>query len=294
MGLTMTEALRSIQVPDPTLAGVIKTYAKEAPVLDKLRYESAIGGKVSFNRWVTLPTSGFRPIGTEFTASEGVTEQVSEDMKLSGGRVEIDRAIVRRTGPASVVTQEQMQVIAHARKWNETFYKGDGTNDSFTGLQARITGDQLIPNGTASLDLTLLDKLILNMRGDDRWLVMGTGLIARIWAKSRNSTNVNFVPGNFGESPSSYNGIPIIPAGEKADESEILDFSETGSTTSIYGLSFEDGVGVVGAQTAMPEIIRDNPQKVDGSYLIEWDSNFQIKTKRSAYRLSGITDTAIS
>lgn len=290
----MAEALRSIQVPDPTTAGVIKTYVKEAPVLDKLRFDQAIGGKVSVNRWVTLPTSGFRPIGTEFTASEGTTEQISEDMKLSGGRVEIDRAIVRRTGPSSVVTQEQMQIIAHARKWNETFYKGDGTSNSFTGLQARITGDQLLVNGDAPLDLNLVDQMILAMRGSDRWLVMGTGLISRIWAKSRTSTNVKFVPGNFGESPSTYNGVPIIAAGEKADESEILDFSETNSTSSIYGLSFEDGIGVMGAQTAPIEAILDNPQKVDGSYLIEWDSNFQINTKRSAYRISGITDAAIA
>lgn len=290
----MVEALRSITMPDPTIAGVVRTYAKEAPVLDKLRFAQAIGGKISLNRWVTLPDAGFRPIGTEFTASEGVTEQIDEDMKLSGGRVEIDRAIVRRTGPASVITQEQMQIIALARKWNETFYKGDGTGNSFTGLQARITGDQLIPNGVAALDLNKLDQMILAMRGDDKWLVMGTGMISRIWAKSRTSTNVNFVPGNFGESPSTYNGIPIIAAGEKADESEILDFSETSSTTSIYGLSFEDGIGVMGAQTAPIETILDNPQKVDGSYVIEWDSNFQINTKRSAYRVSGITDAPIA
>jgi hypothetical protein len=294
MALTMVEALRSITMPDPTTAGVIKTYAKEAPVLDKLRFGTAVGGKVSLNRWKTLPTAGFRPIGTEFTASTGETEQISEDMKLSGGRVEIDRAIVRRTGPASVVTQEQMQIIALARKWNETFYKGDGTSNSFTGLQARITGDQLINNGVAALDLGKLDDMILAMRGSDKWLVMGTGMISRIWAKSRTQSNVNFVPGNFGESPSTYNGIPIIAAGEKADESEILDFSETSSTTSIYGLSFEDGIGVMGSQTAPVETILDNPQKVDGSYVIEWDSNFQINTKRAAYRIDGITDTAIA
>jgi len=294
MGLTMAEAVLSVQVPDPILFGVIKTFTKEAPVLDMLRFDKAIAGKVSVNRWKSLPTSAFRAIGTDFVHSAGTIEQIDENMAISGGRVEIDRAIVRRTGRASVVTQELMQIIAHAKKWNETFFKGDGTGESFTGLQSRITGDQLISNGVASLDLNKLDKMLLAMRGSDKALVMGSGMVARIWAKSRTSTNVNFVPGNFGESPSTYNGVPIIQAGEDASESEILDFSETTSTSSIYGLSFEDGIGVMGAETAPIEYILDNTQNVDGGYVIEWDSNFQINTKRAAYRLSGITDAAIA
>ena len=302
MALTLAEYLRSQQVMTPRLAGVIKVFTKNAPILGDaqnigaalpaLRWEDTVGGVVSFTRQKTLPNVGFRALNAEFDAVEGETELITENLKLIGTRIEVDRALVPRGNRAGLVTQQEMQVASLARKWNETFFKGDGSSNSFTGLQNRLTtsGENLIDNGGGGLDLYKLDKILLEMRGDDRALFMGTGVAARLFQKAKEQGNVNYTPAIYGQSPATYNGVPIILAGEKADESEILDFSETGDTSSIYVLSLEVGRGVVGSQTQPLQVISYDENKVDSSYLVEWDNNFVIKTKRSAFRLSNIAD----
>ena len=292
--LTMAEALRAIQQPDPTLAGVVQTYAEESPILQFLRFTQGIGGKSSFNRWKTLPTSGFRALNAEFADSAGVTEKVEEDLKISGGRVLIDDAIVDRT-PQAVIEQEMMQLISLARTWNYTWFKGDGTANSFTGAQARIIGDQLIDTGTAKLDLNFLDKALLALRGSDVKIMMGSDMEARINQKSRTSPNVNYIPSNFGEAISTYNGYPIANAGLTTADGEVLDFSEGTGTdeSSIYVVSFDPLKGAVGSQTTAPKVKYTDANSSTGSYKVQWDSNFQFKTLRSAYRIKGITDLAI-
>ena len=307
MALTLAEYMRSQQVMDPRLAGVIKVFTKNAPILGDgqnigapipaLRWENTVGGIVSWVREVSLPTAAFRALNTDFDATEGATEKITEDLKLIGARIEADRAIAPRGNGAGLVTQKLMQVAAVARKFNQTFFKGDGTSNSFTGLQTRLatSGENLIDNGGEALDLYLLDKILLNMRGEDRALYMGSGMAARIQQAAKTQPNVNYTPEIFGQGPARYNGVPIVLAGEDASEAEILGFTEEGTTdkTSIYVLSLDATRGVVGAQTRPLQVLDYDKNKVDESYLIEWDCNFIIKTKRAAYRLKNIADAAI-
>ena len=296
--LTMAEALRSRQQPDPTTAGVIKTYMAEAPVLQLMRWKKGVGGKVSVVRWKTLPTSGWRALNAEFTDSAGETEKIEEDLYISGGRVIIDDAIIDRE-PQAVPEQEMMQVIAHARNWNTEFYKGSGAANNITGIQSRITGSQLIDNGTAALDLNNLNNAILNVRPADKAsmaIIMGTGMESILWEKANDNSGVRYVPGDFGGKPATYNGIRIVNAGLQTDDSEILDFSEGAGTneTSIYVVSFDPLKGVVGAQTTLPKVKKTDENSSQESYKVQWDSNFQINTVRSAYRISGITNASIA
>ena len=303
MALSLVEYMRSQQVMDPRLPGVIKVFTKNAPILGDaqnlgiglpaLKWVNSVGGVVSWTRQVSLPTAAFRALNSEYDASEGVTEKKTEDLKLIGARIEVDRALEPRGNGQGIVEQQIMQVAALARKWNETFYKGDGEDNTFTGLQERIDGDQEVDNEGAGLDLYKLDKMILELRGDDPVIVMGTGLAAWLFKAAKEQTNIQYAPAQFGVSPATYNGIPIMLAGEDASEDEILDFSEAGTTTSLYLLSLDTERGVVGAQTQPLQVLDYDQNKVDQSYLVEWDNNFMIKTKRSAYRLKSIANVAV-
>jgi len=295
--LTMAEALRAIQVPTPTTAGVIKTFDEESPILRLLKFKQGIGGKVSVNRWKTLPASAPRALNAEFVATVGETETIEEDLEIYGGRVELDDAIEDRT-PGALAQQEMMQLTAMARKWNYDYFKGSGASNEMTGQQLRITGDQVHGMGANPLNLNFLDKFLLNIRGGDRAnvkLIMGADMEALIWQYARTKNNVNYVPANLGESPSSYNGYEIVNAGQQIDDTEVLDFSEGVGTdeTSIYIISFDEIKGSVGAQTTLPKVKMTNTDSTVESYKVQWDSNFQNNTLRGAYRLHGITDAAI-
>lgn len=304
-GVTLAEYMRAVQVSDPTLAGVVRTYIDNAPILGQaqnigaplpaLGFQNTVGGKVSFTRQKTLPATAFRAIGTEFDATVGETETVSEDLKIGGGRVQFDRALINRGGEQGAIEQQAMMIASFARNWNKSFYKGDGGSNSFTGLQARLTtaGKNLIDNEDAGLNLYLLDKVLLNVRGDNLVLAMGRGMAARLQQGAKTLRNVNYTPATYGVSPATYSGVPILLAGEETDESEILDFGETADTTSIYVMSLGE-TGVVGAQTKPMEVFwPTGRQEVDSPFIVEWDSNFIIKNPRSAIRIKGIKDAAI-
>lgn len=293
MGLTIAEALRARQMPDPTLAGVVRTFTDNAPVLDVMQFSNYIGQTVSVNRTTTLNTSAFRAIDSDYTASAGVTEQITQALKIAGGRVEIDRAVRKMSGPEAVAEQEAMQAASLARLFQYTFLKSAGASNSFTGLNTRITGDQILANGGGGLDLNLLNQAILSLRGGvDKRIIMGVGMEARLWEKANSNSQVNYSAAEFGVKPATYNGIPIMRGGEDASDAEILDFSEAASTTSIYVVAF-NGNGVVGVQNAPIEIIKHDINSVDSSYDIEWITNYIIKTTRSAYVISGIEDLAV-
>ena len=308
--ISLAEYRRSQQVSDPILAGIIDVYIENAPILGDARnvgaplpsiaFQTTVTdgtGAVSFNRQKTLPATAWRAIDTEFSATVGETEKVTEDLKVGGGRVAVDRIVKQRAGGdmSGLITQQIMMISSFARTWNKAFYKGDGSSNSITGLQSRIlTGDQLVDNGGGGINLYTLDKVLNSVRGSNRVIIGGVGAISRLQNAAKVNSAVNYVPENYGISPATYNGIPLMLAGEDVDESEILDFSESGDTTSLYVLALGDN-GVVGVQSAPLNWFNTNGEKrVDSSYVVEWDNNFMIKTKRSAYRIKNIADAAVN
>lgn len=309
-GVTLAEYRRSQQVSDPILGGIVEVYENNAPILGDsrnlgvplpaLRFETTGTdgtGAVSFNTQKALGTTGWRAVDNEFTATTGETEKISTELKIGGGRVTVDRIVKQRANGdvSGLVTQQMMLIASFARNWNKAFYKGDGSSNSILGLQARIeTGNQLVDNGGGGLSLYTLDKVLLSVRGTDKVIIGGTEALARLQSAAKSNSNVNYVPENYGVSPATYNGVPLMLAGEDVDESEILDFSEAGDTTSLYVLSLGEN-GVTGVQSAPLNWFNTNGEKrVDSSYVVEWDNNFIIKTKRSAYRIYNIADAAVN
>jgi len=305
MAVTLEEYKRSSQQMTPTLAGVLTIFQENAPILGEgrnlgyplpaLRFENTPGGVASFVREKTLPTTGFRELNSPFDPSVGVTEKITENLAIAGGRVIYDRILRKRSGEDGVITQMTMQISSMARTWNDCFYHGDtGEADfaGFDGLEKRISGAELYDADGEALDFRQLDEAMLHWRGTNRVIVMGTAMLSRIFQASRNSVNVGFTPQTFGLSPATYNGVPILLAGEKSDASEILGFTEEGDTTSIYLLSLDD-TGVVGVQT-QPMDAYHIEDKVDSDLQIEWDASFIIKSPRSAIRIKNIANEAIT
>lgn len=291
MALTLAEYKKQSQ--DPLLSGVVQTYINNAPFLNWISYTNFSGGAVTLNRQKTLPNAGFRAIGVPYTATAGEIEPVTESLTIAGGKIVVDRALLKMYGTDRLATEQEMQVAALARTLSLTFFKGDGTGDSFTGLQVRATN--VINNGDAALSLSNLLRAVVQCKGTNKVIFVGLEMYLKLSNAKNDSTlgsQINIVPDEFGMPITYFAGVPVVQAGEDVAGDEILDFSEANSTTSIYVVAF-DSNGVNGMQNGGLETYRPKTESVASEYDIEWLQNFIIGNPASLQRISGITNAEV-
>jgi|2_EtaG_2_1085320.scaffolds.fasta_scaffold00672_14 hypothetical protein len=292
-----TLAEYKIGTDDFRKAGIVQTYLNNAPFLNHIKNENITGSTIKVVREKTLPSVGFRAVNADWTRASGEIEEISEDLKICGGGMTIDRFVLKTQGAGRAGVDEMMRVKAIARTMSETFFKGDGTGNSFTGLQSRVAAGQTVSNGTAGLSLGSLDEAIAELEGDNRVIYCNTTMYSKFAQAMRNPAiagNIYFTPDEFGREAMYYNGVPIIKAGRDTSDAEILDFSETGSTTSLYCVS-HDSNGVIGAQNGeLNYFDMDGGKSVTSKYDIEWYWNFVLQQARAAIRVDEITNAAMT
>lgn len=149
MPVTLAEAANNAQ--DDVDVQVIDEFRKESAVLDSLTFADVVnpadGGDTltyGYRRLITQPTASFRPINSEYTASEVQTQRYTVDLKVMGGAFRVDR-VVARIGPAAsgAVTLNMTQKIKATRtQFQDTVINGDTAVDeeSFDGLDKALAG----------------------------------------------------------------------------------------------------------------------------------------------------------
>ena len=295
MAFTLAEYKKGTD--DPRKAGIIQTFLDEAPLTRGLPFMSVNGSTIKETKKKTLNTTAFRAINNDFVSSEGEIEEISEALKIIGGKITVDRAIETMEGKGRVALSQMMMVQSIARGYNNAVFNGDGTGNSFTGLKARIHADQtLAPTAAGALSLGLLDEAIEELAGSNPVIMCNTKMYSRFTQAMRNSGvagNINFETNQFGERVATYAGIPIVKAGRKADDSEVLGFDEASDTTSLFVVALDEARGVCGVQNGQLNYFAPQRESVANEYDIEWYTNFVLQAKRSALRINGITDSAI-
>ena len=290
---SMTLAEYKLQTQDPLRAGVIQSFIDHAPILKDLAFSDIPGGAISFNREKTLPTSGFRAVGAEYTADGGEIETITEALKIVGGKIEIDRALKAMYGESRQVSAVAMKLKSIARTINATFFKGDGSANSFTGLQARIASGQTVDNGAggAVLSLAKLDAAILACEGDNRRIYANDQMYLALSVAMRTvglAGNLQIAQDAFGSPVMTYAGIPVVRAGKNVDGSEVLAFTETNTSSSIYIVSLSPE-GVEGVQRGPLEVYVNRSGEAVTAVEPEWYVSYLINSPQSAIRLKNIT-----
>ena len=74
--LTLTEASKLIQ--NPLQRGVVETFARTSPVLERLPFMDVNGNAYSYNVEQTLPGIAFRDYNASYTESTGVVNPHTE------------------------------------------------------------------------------------------------------------------------------------------------------------------------------------------------------------------------
>ncbi len=305
MSLTLTEQAKLVQ--DPLQAGIIETFPKYSPVLQYMPFMNVNHRSYTYNLEDTLPGIAFRDFGEDYTESTGVIQQSTEYLKIFGGHSDVDRALVKTEGNLNDIRyqHDRMKAKAAALFFTKNFFKGvsDSANDeSFNGLEERLTGDQLIAVGSSSdgdaLTLAKLDELIDAVAETPDVLFMNKTMRRKVNSLIRSAGQATeTVSSVFGRQIPAYAGIPILVVEQDENGDEILAFDETDSLgsssaecTSIYGVNFGTREYVCGLQVGPMDVIDHGLYSGGIAYrtTIEWIAGMAVFNPKSAARLYAI------
>jgi len=304
MSITLLEAAKLTQ--DPLKRGVIEIFPRTSPVLERLPFFDVAGLAYRYNVEQTLPGIGFRGINATYSESTGIVNPAVEPLFVMGGFSDVDRALVKTQGNVNDLRAryDSMKAKAAALEFTKKFFKGSNSTapNEFDGLQARLTGDQVLAQGSTdggdALTLAKLDELIDAVQGAPDVLFMNKTLRRKVNALMRAAGQANeTVSDAFGRQINSYAGIPIAVIEQDKDGAEILGFTEPDLdngdklvTTSVYAVRFGAEEWVSGIQAGSMDVLDLGLQNTMYRTLIEWICGMGVFHPKAAARLRGISN----
>jgi hypothetical protein len=261
MALTLAQA--AVLSQNDLQRGVVETFVQESSVLDRIPLMNIEGNAYAYNEEGTLPGVEFRAVNAAYAESTGTVNPRSETLVILGGDADVDTFIVQTRGNLNDqrAVQTAMKVKAASYKYQDAFINGDTAVDanSFDGLKKRITGAQSISAATSGLGpvsgghdfFDALDTLIASVAGGADALYMNAAIRAKIMSSARRLGGADFLNEELTRKRvPTYNGIPLLDIGTKADGSAIIPLNEpsgdatpTNDTSSIYAVKFGQGEG---------------------------------------------------
>jgi hypothetical protein len=286
---------------------VIEMFARSSDILRVLPFVDIPGGSFHYTQEGRLPGVAFRGVNQAYSESTGVVVPQVEVLRIAGGDLDVDNAIISMHGESVRTTHEMMKVKALSLYLGKNI-KGDSLSDplEFDGLQNRITGNQLIEagatNGGDALSLAKLDELI-DAVDFPTHLLMNKAMVRRLTQAARNTSVGGFISydvDEFGRKVTKYNDLPILVADNDDTGAKILDFNEVGSggatatATSIYCVNFSEGM-VQGLQRGIMDVrdLGEIDSKPVWRTRVEWFVGLATMHGRCAARLRGISNAAV-
>ena len=299
---------------NPTQLFVINEFL-QSRLLQVLPFRDVQGGGLFYNTTEKLPGIGFRGINQNFDESTGVLNPQSEALKIFGGDMKVDVALVDRYGQSARQSHVQLKLEAARLRFEKTFFKGDASIEprEFDGLQKRIGGNQLIINGADgtgnALSINSLDTAVDQVKAGTgrKFMFLNDTVKRRLEQYYRTTANgmIRYQTNEIGEEIMMYRGCEIVVIEDDNEGNAILPFTEVspdGSTstnnTSVYVVRFGDllTTGIQGPSNGVTGIYAEDFGRIQGSpdYLtrVHWDCGMAVMNGRSVARLYGIQDAA--
>jgi hypothetical protein len=300
MALTLAEAKKHSRTPQEL---AVITELSAGPLLSTIPFREVQGSGIFFKRDEELGDVGFRAFNDGYTESYAEVRQYSEALRLFGGDIKVDRAIVELEGPQARAYQVQAKVRAMRLAWEGLFIRGNSNSNAaeFDGLSVRLPAashadnSQVIQNDSSAgvLNLNRLDEAIdaVDAQGGQKFLVMSKSARRHLSAVARASGQIEISRGEFGGQQLVYGGIPVLEIDRDHKNVPILDGTPTDQ--SIYVVSFGND-HLTGIQNGGPQV-RDLGEATEAPVLVtrvEWFCSLALMNGRAAARLTNVNATA--
>ena len=293
MALTLLEAQKHAKTP-AELAVVTELAAGQ--LMSVLPFRSIEGNGLFWKREESLPDVGFRNYNGALAESYAEVSQQSESLKLFGGDIKVDRAIVDMEGAEAKAYQVQSRVRAMRMAWEALFINGDSNQSpsEFDGLAARIQAgsSQYFANGGGALELGKLDEAIDNVdaQGGSKYLVMSKSMRRALTRQARTNTQIEITRNEFGYQQLVYAGVPVLELDRDHKNAPIMDASV--NAQDLYCVSFGNDhlTGIQNGGVNVRELGEsfDQPQMITRC---EWYCGLALINGRAAARLAGFDAT---
>jgi hypothetical protein len=300
MALTLAQA--KIHSRNPQELAII-TELSAGPLLTSLPFREVQGSGLFYKREESLGDVGFRSFNDGYTESYAEVRQYSEALKLFGGDVKVDRAIVELEGPQARAYQIQAKTRAMRLAFEALFINGDSNSNAaeFDGLNLRLPAaeagshSQIIENASSASALSLdkLDEAIdaVDAQGGQKYLIASKSARRHLSAIARANGQIDIERSEFGGQQLVYGGVPVLELDRDHKNVAILDSDPTDQ--SIYVVSFGND-HLTGIQNGGPQV-RDLGEDTSAPVLVtrvEWFCGLALINGRAAARLTNIDATA--
>lgn len=294
MALTLVEAKKH-STNAQELA--IITELAAGPLLQNLPFREVQGNGLFWKREEALGDVGFRAFNAGYSESYATIKQHSEALRLFGGDIKVDRAIVDLEGPEARAYQVQSKTRAMRLAFESLFINGDSNDNAaeFDGLANRLPSgsSQYFNNGGGALDLGKLDEAIdaVDAQGGTKYLIMSKSARRHLSKRARVSNQIDIERNDFGYQQLFYGGIPVLEMDRDHQNVAILDSNQ--ADQSIYVVAFGNDL-LTGLQNGGPQV-RDLGEATDSPTLVtrvEWYCGLALINGRAAARLDNVDATA--
>lgn len=287
---------------------IIEHFAFTSDLLRVTPFIDVAGGAYVYNLEGSLPGVAFRGVNEGYTASAGIMNPETERLRIGGGELKVDNAVLKMHGSEVRSQHELRQVKALSLTIGAKMINGDSTADprEFDGLRTRIVGDQLLDAGSTdggnALSVSALRDLI-DATDNPTHLIMSKKMRNLLSAAATDTTIGGYIAydkDEFGRRVTMFDGLPIVVTDYDAEGNQIIDFNEVGSggstatATSIYCVNMGDE-GVTGLQNGTMEVrdLGEMPTQPAMLTRVEWLVGMAVLHGRAAARLRGIAKAAV-
>lgn len=313
MAVTLAQA--AVIATDDVQRGIVETFVQTGRVLDRLPLLTVNGNAYRYHQELALPGTEFRAVNAGYTESTGTFVPKTAAIVPLGGMADVDRFIeqTRSNLNDQRASQAEMKIKSLNFKFQDTFINGDVAVDanSFDGLKKLLNGGvnnfttgangiPVVGNGGTDIHafFDALDSAIDAVDGADV-LYMNRLIRNRIRSAARRTGQVQQTLDTFGRVLETYNGIPMVNLGNKADNTPIITTTEVEGTavdsSSIYIVRFgnDEADGAVTGLTNGGIMVDDLGFVVEGGkpifrLMVEFYCGLALFGATGAARLRGV------
>lgn len=235
--MAMTLAEMKVGMSDKVSQQIVDIFLRESEILQLLPFDNCVspqGGSTLTYSYIQkkLPSvAAFRALNAEYAANQATVEKKSADLKIFGGKFQIDRVLKAAEGPwNNMAYQIREKVLAAIGLFHYTLVNGDATTTTteFDGLDKLLAGTSTEYNtGSGSaIDISTMTNLkanadqlyekiqllIKNTNADA--LLMNSAMIAKIQTMARLLGYKTESEEAFGRKVTSMDGVRFMDLGK--------------------------------------------------------------------------------
>jgi hypothetical protein len=231
----MTLAQMKEGMSDKVSQKIVDIFLRESEILQLLPFDNCVspqGGSTLTYAYIQkkLPSvAAFRALNTEYTPNEATVEKKTADLKIFGGKFQIDRVLNQANGKYNnMAYQVEEKVLSAISLFHYTLVNGDATahETEFDGLDKMLAGTSTEYNTGAVIDVSDMTKLkanadqfyeqlmllIKNTRADA--LLMNNATITKIQTLARILGYKTETEEAFGRKVTSMDGVRFMDLGK--------------------------------------------------------------------------------